>query len=360
MLAGGESGAPALVPGNPEQSPLWIAVRWSDPDLEMPPKENDRLNERQIESLRNWIAAGAPWPNADRRALLSLEAWDYGAGVQVPTSGGLTSEWSNRRYRPEDLWAFQPVERPRIPWESLEAGIEGHPIDAFIARKLGEKGLTGAEPADAGTLLRRVTYGLTGLPPTPEDAAEFLTDSRPDAYRQRIEKLLDSPHYGEKWGQHWLDVVRYADSDGYANDYERANAWRYRDYVIRSFNEDKPYDQFLIEQIAGDELDPTDPEMLIAAGFLRMGPWEHTGMSVAAETRQLFLDDVTNSVGETFMSLPLRCASCHDHKFDPIPTRDYYQIQAVFAPVQFASRPAPYTSEENVDQFDTGQQRLQR
>ncbi len=171
---------------------------------------------------------------------------------------------------------------------------------------------------------------------------------------------MASPHYGERWGRHWLDIVRYADTDGYSNDFERPNAWRYRDYVIRSFNDDKPYSQFIREQIAGDEIDPTNSEMLVAVGYLRMGPWEHTAMSVASETRQLFLDDVTNSIGETFLAIPLRCASCHDHKFDPIPTRDYYRIQASFAPVQFAEREASYLPLENKAGFETGKAQLKR
>ncbi|MBX6312343.1 MAG: DUF1553 domain-containing protein, partial [Isosphaeraceae bacterium] len=180
----------------------------------------------------------------------------------------------------------------------------------------------------------------------------FLNDPAPDAFDRVIERLLASPHYGEQWGRHWLDVVRYADSDGFSNDYERPNAWRYRDYVIRSFNQDKPYDRFIIEQIAGDELAPDDPELAIAVGFLRMGPWEHTGMSVAAVTRQLFLDDVTHNTVTTFLGLTMGCARCHDHKFDPIPTRDYYRVQAVFAPVQFEEAPTPFLPSENINGFE--------
>ena len=147
--------------------------------------------------------------------------------------------------------------------------------------------------------------------------------------RALIDRLLTSRHYGEQQARHWLDVVRYADTTGFSNDVERPNAWRYRDYVIRSFNSDKPYDRFVTEQLAGDELNPKDPEMLVAVGFLRMGPWEHTSMTVAAVTRQQFLDDVTHNVGVTLLGQGLRCASCHDHKFDPIPTRDYYRLQAI-------------------------------
>src|SRR5262249_28523009 len=155
---------------------------------------------------------------------------------------------------------------------------------------------------------------LTGLPPTPEETDAFLRDDAPDAFARVVERLLASPHYGEQWARHWLDVVRYADTSGYANDYERPNAWRYRDYVVRSFNQDRPYDRFVLEQLAGDELDPANPELLIASGFLRLGPWEQTGMSVAAITRQQFLDDVTHSAGVAFLGQALRCARCHDHK----------------------------------------------
>lgn len=214
-------------------------------------------------------------------------------------------------------------------------------------------GLVASPPADRVTLIRRVTYGLTGLPPRPEDVERFVGDPRPDdtAYAAVVDRLLDSPHYGERMAQHWLDVTRYADSSGLANDFQRGNAWRYRDYVVRAFNDDKPYDRFVREQLAGDELDPDDPEMRVAVGFLRMGPWELTGMEVAKVARQRFLDDVTNAVGETFLAHSLQCARCHDHKFDPIPTRDYYAIQAVFATTQLAERRAAFLETENVDGF---------
>ena len=360
MLAGGESGLPAIVPGHPDQSPLFKAVTWEDSNLEMPPKENDRLSAEQVALIRSWIADGASWPEAERFRELALTTWDYSDGIQVKTSGGLTQQWSSRRYKSEDLWAFQPVEEVAIPRGFFNLRHDLHPIDAFVNEKMSDAGLKPTVQADRRTLIRRATFDLTGLPPTPEEIAAFLSDPSENAFENVVDRLLASPHYGEQWGRHWLDVVRYADTNGYSNDYERPNAWRYRDYVIRAFNDDKPYDQFIKEQLAGDELDPENPELLIATGFLRMGPWEHTGMSVSAETRQLFLDDVTNSVGETFLSIPLRCASCHDHKFDPIPTRDYYRIQSVFAPVQFAERPAPYLPIENVDGFESGLAEVQK
>ncbi|MBT5902249.1 MAG: DUF1553 domain-containing protein, partial [Opitutaceae bacterium] len=202
--------------------------------------------------------------------------------------------------------------------------------------------------------IRRATFDLLGLPPTPEEVAAFESASihhPQSAIPNLIDRLLASPHYGERMAQHWLDVTRYADSSGLANDYERGNTWRYRDYVVRSFNNDKPYDQFIREQIAGDEIDPNDPEMIVATGFLRMGPWELTTMEVPKLARQRFLDDVTNSVGETFLAQSLQCARCHDHKFDPVPTRDYYAIQSVFATTQLAERAAPFLPEENTDGF---------
>ena len=358
-FSGGNSGLPAIVPGKPGKSALFHAVVYEDPDLAMPPKETDRLSEAEVDIVRQWITAGAAWPDSLRRAeLLAENNWSYGSRMPVSTSGGLSDTWTNRRYDVDDLWAFLPLQSPEVPWEALPEG-KGNPIDAFIEEQLRAKNLTSAPEADKRTLLRRATFDLTGLPPTPDEIADFLADDSPDAFEKVINRLLASPGYGEQWGRHWLDVVRYADSGGGSNDYIRPNAWRYRDYVIRSFNEDKPYDQFILEQIAGDEIDPSASEMLIAAGFLRMGPWEHTGMSVAAETRQFFLDDVTNSVGETFLSTPLSCAKCHDHKFDPIPTRDYYRIQAVFAPTQFAEREAPFLPAENRSLSSIQQERIE-
>lgn len=355
LLQGGESGEPAISPGHPGTSPLILAIKRQDPDKAMPPKDSEALTEDEVELFEDWIEMGAPWPDeTTQEAILAAGDWQYGNRINVPTSGGLSSEWDNRRYKLSNIWAFMPLGDPAVP------GAEGdHPIDAFIDRQLRESKLEAAPAADRLTLIRRATFDLTGLPPDQTEIEAFLADSSVDAFAKVVDRLLASPHYGEQWGQHWLDVVRYADSDGFSNDYIRPNAWRYRDYVIRSFNEDKPYDQFVREQIAGDEIDPADPEKMLATGFLRMGPWEHTAMSVAAETRQLFLDDVTNIVGETFLSQPLGCAKCHDHKYDPIPTQDYYRIQAVFAPTQFAERPAAFLPGENVELMAGEKQRLE-
>ncbi len=350
LFRGGESEEPAIVVGEPDESPLYQAIQWDG--LEMPPKENDRLTAEQIADVKAWIAGGAPWPNADRIAELvrtTGDTWDAD-GVRAETSGGLSDEWTNRGYEAENLWAYQPL------WKDTEGRLQQadkNPIDILVDERLTELALTAASPADRRTLIRRATFDLIGLPPTPAEVDAFVNDPCADeaAFAKVVERLLDSPHYGEQWGRHWLDVVRYADSSGYANDFERGNAWRYRDYVVRAFNEDKPYDQFIRAQIAGDEIDANDPEMLVAAGFLRMGPWELTGMEVPKVARQRFLDDVTDAVGEVFLGHMLRCASCHDHKFDPVPTRDYYALQAVFATTQLAEREAPFLPAENTDGF---------
>ena len=396
-LKGGDSGKPAFIAGKPDASPLYLAVTRAHEDdwKPMPPKEADKLSAEQIGWIKAWIAAGAPWPDdahAQATARANAEKWSAEDGIPVKTSGGLSAEWTNRKYKPENLWAYQPVKKPAVPRigdipvaesrkknksEDGKSVASPNPIDAFIAAKM-PPGLPPAPPADARTFIRRATFDLLGLPPTPEEVAAFEADSihnPQSAIRTLIERLLASPHYGERMAQHWLDVVRYADTSGFANDYERGNAWRYRDYVVRSFNADKRYDQFVREQIAGDEMvesmkdegermkggetaslhpssfDLHPSEALVATGFLRMGPWELTGMEVAKVARQRFLDDVTNAVGETFLAHSLQCARCHDHKFDPIPTRDFYSVQAVFATTQLSERAAPFLPQENVAGF---------
>lgn len=347
MLAGGDSGAPPIIAGSPEQSPLYRAIQRSDPNFAMPPRSAERLTAEEIRFFHDWIQAGAPWPDERRQSeILAQNEGKYPSWIRVKTTGGQSENWEQRLYKLDNLWAYLPMGNPEIPQEYLSPKTD-NPIDAFINRKLAEQQLKPAPTADKRTLIRRATFDLLGLPPTEAEIDAFLADDSPEAFEKVVDRLLDSPHYGEQWGRRWLDIVRYADSGGFSNDYSRPNAWRYRDYVIRAFNDDKPYDQFVIEQLAGDEIDPNNPEMLIAVGFLRMGPWEHTGMSVAAETRQFFLDDVTNIVGEAFLSTPLSCAKCHDHKYDPIATKDYYRIQAVFATTQFAEREAPFLATEN-------------
>ncbi|QDU63321.1 Planctomycete cytochrome C [Planctomycetes bacterium Pan216] len=362
LIKGGESEEPALVPGDPEASPLYQAIRWDG--LEMPPKENDRLTEAQIAMVKSWIVAGAPWPDEatqrrHRAEAAAIESTDE--GVLVRTSGGLSDEWTLRRYRPEDLWAFRPVKRPPVSTGT-------HPVDYFISKRLAPTSIEPAAQADPVTLIRRATFDLTGLPPTPEQISAFREEwsANPDnAWEQLIDRLLASPHYGERWGQHWLDVARYADTGGYSNDYERSNMWRYRDYVIRSFNDDKPYDEFIVEQLAGDEIweerppGRRDPELLVATGFLRLGPWD-PAMVKKPQARQIYIDDVVNAVGQTFLATTMRCVKCHDHKFDPIPTRDYYRMYAAFATTQLAERPASFLPEENREGFDEGRTHVER
>jgi hypothetical protein len=348
MLRGGGSGKPGLVAGKAPDSPLFKAISRSDTDFSaMPPKENDKLTDLEVKAFKDWINSGAPWPSDQRIAEIMKAAKP--TGVMVKTSGGLSADWTNRTYKPEELWAYQPIRKAPVP----KLDTSGNPIDAFIEAKLSAVGLKPAPPADRRTLIRRVTFDLTGLPPTPKEIDDFVNDPDFDdkSYAKVVDRLLESPHYGEQMARHWLDVARYADSSGFANDYERGTAWRYRDYVVRSFNADKPYDRFVREQIAGDEIDDTAPEMLVAVGFLRMGAWELTGMEVAKVARQRFLDDVTDGVGQVFLGHMLQCARCHDHKFDPVPTRDYYRIQAAFATTQVTERPAEFINSENLAGF---------
>ena len=345
LIKGGESEEAAIITGNADESPFYQAVIWDG--LEMPPKENDRLTEEQTEWVRHWINAGAPWPDeATQQKIMQAEkeVQENEFGVLVATSGGLADQWTYRRYQKEEVWAFQPL-RKSFAFDS---------VDGFINDKLSAAELTPASAAKPRQLVRRATLDLTGLPPTPEEIDAFLAawEKNPDkAWSDLIDRLLESPHYGERWAQHWLDVVRYADTSGFSNDYERSNAWRYRDYVVRALNNDKPYDEFVKEQIAGDELRPEDPEAIVATGFLRMGPWG-TAMIPQEEARQLYRDDVVHGIGQSFLSIPMRCCKCHDHKFDPIPTQDYYRIYAALSATQPAEVPAEFLPEENKNRFE--------
>jgi len=336
MLKGGESGNAAIIPGDAGNSPIMEALKRLDEDTAMPPKESNKLSAAQVGWFEDWINAGANWP--DDSILENDKSF-----VKVSSSGALSKDWADRRYDIDSIWAYQPIIDHQIP----KAG-QDHAIDNFLEAKAKALNVKTAEAASKEKLIRRAWLDLTGLNPTFDEIQAFLKDQSPKAFETAIDKLLASQHYGEQMARMWLDVTRYADTSGYANDFERPNAWRYRDYVIRSFNKDKPFDQFAMEQIAGDEMGSNDPDKMIATGFLRMGAWEHTGMSVIEVTRQLFLDDVTESVGKTFLAQPIGCAKCHDHKFDPIPTKDYYRIQAVFATTQFAERKLPFTKEENI------------
>lgn len=382
LLKGGESEEPSLIPGQPDKSPLFRAIKWDG--LEMPPKENDRLNAEQIEWVRRWIAAGAPWPDAAAQKRYRELEWSTritADGVLVKTSGGLSDDWTYRRYKPADVWAFQPLKKV------VPSGKTKSPIDQFHGEKLTAAKVAPAPPADPRTLIRRATLDLIGLPPTPAEIDSFVAAWKQDseqAWLALIDRLLASSHYGERWAQHWLDVTRYADTGGYSNDYERSNMWRYRDYVIRAFNDDKPYNQFIIEQLAGDELadasvrkrsngneqkmrqarlkgdyNEQESEWVVATGFLRIGPWDNA-MVKSEEARQIYLDDLVNAVGQTFLSTTMRCFKCHDHKFDPLPTRDYYRVYAAFAGTQIAERPVPFLQSESREHFAEGKAHAQK
>ena len=297
ILKGGSRG-PAIVPGQPLQSRLYRFVAGLE-KLQMPPGR--KLDPTRAALLKLWIEKGAPWP----------------ASVAVDD-------------RP---WAFQPLKRPPVPAIRNPQSAIRNPIDAFIVAKLKSKGLALAPPADRRTLVRRLSFDLVGLPPTPKEVDAFVADRSPDACEKLVDRLLASPHYGERWARHWLDLARYAESEGFKSDEMRPNAWRYRDYVIQSLNADKPYDRFIREQIAGDELYPDDPDALIATGFCRHWPDESNAQNLKSR-RQEILNDITETVGSSILGLTVGCARCHDHKYDPITQKDYYRLQAFFAAVR--------------------------
>jgi hypothetical protein len=229
----------------------------------------------------------------------------------------------------KSYWAYQPVRKPAVPSVRRRSWVTTG-VDAFILAALEKKGIPPAPPADKVTLLRRATFDLTGLPPTPAEVRAFLADRSPRSFEKVVDRLLASPHYGEKWARHWLDLARYAESEGFKSDETRPNAWRYRDYVIRSLNDDKPYDRFVQEQVAGDELWPDDPDALVATGFNRHYPDESNARNLK-QRRQEVLNDITDTTGSVFLGLTYACARCHDHKFDPVLQKDYYRLQAFFA-----------------------------
>ncbi len=308
LLKGGDSG-PAIVPGKLDESRLLNMVGGDKPKM---PKNSKPLTAGQLADLRIWIKTGAAWPD----------------GVQVTAT----------------LWSLRPVAKPDVP-SVKHSELVAMPIDAFVLRRLEEEGLKPAPRADRITLIRRATFDLHGLPPTPKEIDAFLADTSPDAFAKVIERLLKSPCYGERWGRHWLDLTSYADSHGFELDYPRPHAWRYRDYVIQAFNDDKPYDEFLREQLAGDVMAPDDPSAVIATGFLAAGPWDYSGHVTAIQgtaasrgTRLQDLDNMLTTVMTTTAGLTVGCAKCHDHKFDPIPQRDYYSLLAVFAGVRRGDR----------------------
>ena len=307
VLKGGDSG-PVIVARDPERSLLIHAVRYSNPDLQMPPKS--RLAETEIKLLENWVARGAPDP---RNA--------------VPTGGGPKPVGMSIEDGRE-FWSFRQVSKPELPEVQNQNWVKS-PIDAFVLAKLERIGLRPAPPADKRTLIRRLTYDLIGLPPTPKELNDFLADDSPDAYRKLVERLMNSSDYGVRWGRHWLDVVRYADSNGLDENLAYGNAWRYRDYVVDAFNRDKPFNRFLIEQLAGDLMKDSDQATKTATGFLQLGA------KVLAEPDRDKLemdtiDEQLDTMGKVFLGMTFGCVRCHDHKFDPIKQSDYYSLAAIF------------------------------
>ena len=315
LLKGGESGEPAVVAGKPDASLLFKKV--SHTHEPVMPYKRDKLSDADIKILRDWIAAGATYSRSLDRS----------------------------KFPKETFWSLKPLAPTEIPKTKNKLWAKT-PIDSFILATLEGKNLKPSTTADKRTLLRRVTFDLTGLPPTPEEMSSFLKDKSPDAYAKVVDRLLASPRYGERWARHWLDTVHYADTHGHDQDRPRPNAWPYRDYVIRAFNEDKPYARFVQEQLAGDVLFPEDPNGVVATGFIVAGPWDLSSLMAIMEdtvdkkiARYLDRDDMIMTTMSTFVSTTVHCARCHNHKFDPILQTEYYNLQAVFAGVDRADRP---------------------
>jgi mono/diheme cytochrome c family protein len=309
-MKGGEHGA-VIIPGKAEKSRLYRLVA----GLDMPqmPFGGGTLTDKQIATLKAWINQGAPWDAEPPPAVTSAAAPDGGPETHQLPPGA-------RNY-----WAFKLPVQATVPYFGEDLT---NPVDRFLEKGRREKGLKAAPRADRQTLVRRAYLDLLGLPPTPAEVSEFVNDTAPDAWSRLIDKLLDSPRYGERWGRHWLDVARYADSSGFEYDYDRPEAWRYRDYVVRSYNQDKPYNVFIKEQIAGDELDWKTEDSMIATGFLRAGARVAFREKDNPERRYDYLDDLIATVGRGVLGLTVQCARCHDHKFDPILQRDYYAMEA--------------------------------
>lgn len=314
ILQGGESGS-SVVPGKSTESLVIEAIRYDS--LEMPPDK--KLSEDEIDVLTRWVDLGAYWPDQDGVA-----------AERIGPKEKITDE--DRKW-----WAFQKIQEvtpPSIVESDLPAGFASawnkNPIDAFTYQAMNGRKLTPAPQADRISLIRRAYFDLVGLPPPVEKIQAFLADESPDAFEKVIDSLLNSPQYGERWARHWLDLVRYADSDGYRIDHYRPNAWRYRDYVVSSFNNDKPYNRFIQEQIAGDEMFPNNSEAAVATGYLRHWIYEYNNRDVKSQW-QTIMNDITDTTGDVFLGMGFQCAKCHDHKYDPILQKDYYRLQAFFA-----------------------------
>ena len=322
LLKGGESG-PAIVPGDLDSSLLIRAVRYHDADYEMPPA--GKLSDADIATLEKWVAMGAPDPRSESAP------GDPAARADSP---GTAHRWTDAEIASarENHWSYQPVENPALPPLTAD-GWARTPIDALLFAAMTEHGLTPAADADRRTLLRRASLDLTGLPPTDAELDAFERDRSPEAFARAIDAMLASPRFGERWGRHWLDVARYAESSGKESNLYYPHAWRYRDYVIASFNEDKRFDRFLVEQLAGDLLPATNPteraENLIATGYLAIGTKSHNARG-ARQFEMDLVDEQIDAVTQGMLGLTVACARCHDHKFDPIPQKDYYAVAGIF------------------------------
>lgn len=307
MLEGGESGS-ILELDDPGGSLLLEMLSYEDEFTEMPP--DGKLPQRDIDTLTTWVMMGVPWDSK-----LERERGEENIEMIVDDKA-------------KDFWSFNAVRKVAVP-KVDESAWAANLIDAFVYDRLAKNGLRPSGEADRRTLIRRAYYDLTGLPPSVEEVRVFSDDDSPEAYEKIVDRLLASPHYGEKWARHWLDLVRYADSHGYERDSDKPYIWRYRDYVIDAFNEDKPYDEFVKEQLAGDELDEPSPAQIIATGYYRLGLWDD---EPADAEQAVFdnLDDIVSTTGQVFLGLTIGCARCHDHKLDPIPQKDYYRFLAFF------------------------------
>src|SRR5579862_6398918 len=318
-LKGGQHG-PAIVPGDSAGSRLYQHLTGQmKPQMPM----GGRLSDPEIAVIKAWIDSGAQW--------------DSPIAAEKPAATAEHKFTDQQR----NYWAFQKVTKPAVPAVGAR-----NPIDAFVAAKLASQNLQPNPPADRITLLRRAYLDLIGLPPSPEETQAFLADNSPAAYEKVVDRLLASPQYGERWGRHWLDLARYADSAGFKADEMRPNVWRYRDYVIQAFNEDKPYDRFIQEQLAGDEMFPNDPAAKVATGFDRLWP-DESNLANPIIMRQEILNDITDTVSSVFMGMTYGCAKCHDHKFDPILQKDYYKLQAFFANIRNDDHASLLTGEQD-------------
>lgn len=329
LLQGGDSG-PAVSLEQPDTSRLLAAIQWTDESLQMPPK--GKLPQEAVEVLAAWVRGGAVWPK---------QAANEGAAVAGDASGDARSRALAIPESAKQYWAFQPLRKPDVPAASERERMSE--LDWIVARTRQELGLAANAPAEPAELLRRVYFDLVGLPPTPEELAAWQREPTDEHYRRIVDRLLESPGYGERWGRHWLDVVRYTESNGFEYDRARDNAWHYRDYVIRAFQDDVPYDAFMRQQIAGDVIEPVTADGIIATSLLVSGPYDQAGNAQANQTQRMVtreeeLEDLLSVVGQTFLGVTINCARCHQHKFDPIPQADYYRFQAVFAGIKHGER----------------------